>query len=145
MSSIEYDKAAFMAHLLLGENLGCDISTHLNQDKNENLINDVRHMKDIVARMRNRVTGITAVTRNLAARHETLSHDLELEYSSYENIIARLEMKRHWALYRKAIRDYHAMFKTLNKAVDNTPARSPQSGKEMRRAVRAASCERRTA
>ncbi|WP_262694694.1 hypothetical protein [Kordiimonas aquimaris] len=137
--SKEYDKAAFMTRLLLGENLGRDVNFQLDHDKNEDLMNDVRHMKVIAARMRTRVNVIIGFVRSLSARHESLSHKLELEYSAYENIVARLEMKRHWALYRRAMQEYHMMFDALNKAVDKTPARKSQIGKASRRMVRAAS------
>lgn len=118
--SIEYDEAAFVADLLLGESVSDSINSPLIEQKNEALMNDLRHMRDITARMRMQVDVIVQSARALRTRHDQLSNHLKLRYSTYENMMCRLELKRHWILYRRAMRHYHHLHGSLLRSVEGT-------------------------
>lgn len=134
--SIEYDEAAFVADLLLGESVSDSIKAPLIEQKNEVLMNDLRHMREVIARMRMQVGTIAKSARALRARHDQLSNHLKLRYSTYENMMCRLELRRHWILYRRAMRHFHHLHGLLLRSVEGT-APFPAAGRKTPERARA--------
>ena len=106
-----FDFAAFQSFLKER-----DISTFVEQQDVSGAayadhISDAQTMAEIVARVRKQLRFILHAVRCWQERHDSCDDLLRLRYSAYEGSFCYADLRRHWAYYRHAMREYHDLIK----------------------------------
>lgn len=70
---------------------------------------DLKQMQDVTQRIRQQVRYIVKSVRCWRERHADLEGDLHQRYSTYEGALCYADLRRHWAYYRHAMKEYSDM------------------------------------
>jgi|GEM_PF-3051605 len=122
--SFEYDGLVFMAGLVLDRTFD-DVPPVSNDPytDEDDLRADIEVMSGISDRLHRQSLVIGRSMSNLRERHKTLEHPLERRFSLYENMLCNLEMRRHMALWKHAMRfQYHLAERLEGMSLTHPPA-----------------------
>ncbi len=67
---------------------------------------DLKALRDVIERIRNQLYFIIHSIRCWRERHAGFENAVRLRYSSYEGAMCYADLRRHWAYYRHAVREY---------------------------------------
>lgn len=73
---------------------------------------DLSMMPEIIGRIRKQLYFIIHSIRCWRERHEGFDNPLRRRYSAYEGAMCYADLRRHWAYYRHAVREYKRALKT---------------------------------
>lgn len=90
----DHDMGAFMEVLLPGE------------AAKERALKNTREMQEIVGRIRLQLRHIVRAARRCEERMQAAHSAVERRYLRYESAMCAADLRRHWAFYRFAMREY---------------------------------------
>lgn len=97
---------------------GYDMRKHLQHDMIDDIVGshaeDMMRMKEVVDRFRMQTRYIVLAIRRWKERHQDIPPSLPKRYSAYEGLLCKQDLQQHWALYKRAMREYSRMVNSMD-------------------------------